>query len=108
MKIALYQHTFELPENATLAELATAAGAALKVPAGDPVVVSDDVGYYILYTGGISNVGAHKDGDPRALAPTIGERHPGATEIKIQACAEERCQHGSPGIPGYGYLCGWC
>jgi hypothetical protein len=31
-----------------------------------------------------------------------------ADTLHVQLAVSERCSHGSPGVPGRGYACGWC
>jgi hypothetical protein len=31
-----------------------------------------------------------------------------ADTLHVQLAVSERCSHGSPGVPGLGYACGWC
>lgn len=41
-----------------------------------------------------------------ALSAVIGPDARGP--IAIRLIPVERCMHGSPGVPGHGFLCGWC
>ena len=43
----------------------------------------------------------------RTLAEWLG-LDASADTVHVQLAVSELCSHGSPGVPGVGYACGWC
>lgn len=56
---------------------------------------------------------ATEDGQAYAQSParetqSVGEFLRGTSCRKVALAEQDLCMHGSPGVPGRGFLCGWC